>query len=119
MEQEISKQTIVTIIISLVMITLIVLILMITLRAFGGVDSFKSSCESFGGYFWEIANVTCSVGAPNCRYMCALNDERFSMSDLGDFGLFSYSKQICVKDCAYENKQAKENDKGEIYRCVC
>ena len=113
MEQEISKQTIVTIIISLVMITLIVLILMVTLRAFGGVDSFKNSCESFGGSFWEIANVTCSVGSPNCRYMCALNDERFSMSDLGDFGLFSYSKEICIKDCAYENKQS-----GEL-RCVC
>lgn len=76
-------------------------------------SSFESSCESFGGSYWEIQNVTCDARYPNCRYMCSLNGEMFSMSDLGKLGYFSYAKQICIKDCRYKNEQA-----GEIM-CVC
>ena len=76
------KQKIISIVICLIIMTLTSLTIMTIFNTLGGVDNFKDSCESFGGSFWEIANVTCAVGSPNCRYMCALNDERFSMSDL-------------------------------------
>jgi hypothetical protein len=107
------NQTTINLLLSLLVMTLIVLILMFSFNVSEGVYAFKNSCESYGGSFWELANVTCSVGAPNCRYMCSLNDEQFSMSDLGDFGLFTYSRQICIKDCEYVNKQEGR------FRCVC
>ena len=71
-----------------------------------GVEGFKSACESFGGHFWEIENVLCFARKPYCMYMCSLNGESFSMSDLGFPELFSYRRQICIRDCAYKNKQA-------------
>lgn len=91
----------------------VVLLGLFIINSFTEVDNFKSSCEAYGGSYWEIANVTCSASAPNCRYVCGLNGEQFSMSDLGWVGLLTYSKQICIKDCNYKNKQA-----GETI-CVC
>lgn len=98
---------------SFVMLIVITSTLIVTLSFINGVETFKNSCESFGGSFWEIANVTCSALHQNCRYMCNLNGETFSMDDLGSFGVFTYSHQICIKDCSYKNKQD-----GDV-RCVC
>lgn len=95
-----------------ILIVIMIMILFVVLGGIEGVSNFKSTCETYGGRFWEIQNVTCALGHKNCRYMCQLNDETFSMADLGGAFFWSYSQQMCVKDCEYENKL-------NPYSCVC
>jgi len=65
--------------------------------------AFKNQCESLGGTYYEIANVTCSDNKWNCDQMCILNGEYINYYD-GD---------LCVIDCMYKNK----HNPKEV--CVC
>ena len=65
------------------------------------IDTFRDSCENFGGEYYEIANASCSVGHENCIYMCILNGEYYSLDEVGSYNI---NKFFCIKDCEYENK---------------
>jgi len=103
----------VNIIISLVIIATMIIILLLVLDNIGGVEHFKSACESYNGIYYELQNVSCAIGHNNCRHICNLNGRLYDMNEIGSGFFVLYSKYFCVEDCRYENKNC-----GGIC-CVC
>lgn len=70
------------------------------------IDNFESACNSFGGKFFIMENVTCEVLYPYCAVNCILNDNQYNIEDLTN--PIDYNRYFCIEDCKYHNKEAGE-----------